>query len=54
MSLRKQRDEDFFDDLILPDNDFANLTEERVALGRELFDLLDFVLLYLRRLHAAP
>ena len=43
----EQRDQHFFDDLVLADDDFANLAEHGLALDGEFFDLCDFMLLNL-------
>jgi hypothetical protein len=45
MALGEQGDQNFLDDVILADNDFADFAKHAVALGSELFDFGDLVLL---------
>jgi hypothetical protein len=45
MALGEQGDQNFLDDVILADNDFADFTKHAVTLGSELFDFGDLVLL---------
>jgi hypothetical protein len=47
MTSGEQRDQNFLDDVILANDDFADFAKHAVALGSELFNFGDFVLLYL-------
>ena len=51
MAAGEQRDQNFFDDPVLADDDLADLAEHGVAFVGKLFDLGDLMLLYLGGFH---
>ncbi len=51
VSAGEQRDQNFFDDPILTDDDLANFAQHRVAFSREFFDLRNFMLMNFSRVH---
>ncbi len=51
MAAGEQRDQNFFDDPVLADDDLADFAEHGVAFVGKLFDLGDLMLLYLGGFH---
>jgi len=51
VAAREERGQHLFDDFVLADNDLADLGQHGVALGRELFDRGDFLVVDPGRLH---